>query len=126
MGKAYAPKFRKHTQSRTCRLNSCSPCHQLFTVPHCWEMQRCICDTLSRLCGTVGVNPFRDSEAETPGPTPPPTRPAWRAVATHRANHRQHKLLALRPPPLGRGRPPNPSCRTSLANPVRRVVDPSP
>ena len=78
MGKAYAPKLRKHTQSRTCRQNSCSPCHQLFTVPHCWEMQRCICDTLSRLCGTVGVNPFRDSEAETPGPTPPPTRPAWR------------------------------------------------
>ena len=24
------------------------------------------------------MNPFRDSEAETPGPTPPPTRPAWR------------------------------------------------
>lgn len=44
MGKAYAPKLRKQTPSRTCRQNSCSPCHQLFTVPHCWEMQRCICE----------------------------------------------------------------------------------
>lgn len=39
-------------------------------------------DTLSRLCGTVGVNPFRDSEAETPGPPHHPPAPLG-ATARH-------------------------------------------